>query len=169
MNSADRPYHHGELRFAIIDEAARLIAAEAQWSLRDICKKIGVSHTAAYAHFSSKADIVAAVADREVMVLLNSVASATTLPESLEAFYRHFHGRPGLITLFPPSQESAASPHWEKIVIALSTQAERNSAGNASALGLTLACIALGVAMIDTRNLINTDDAESIFAIANKL
>jgi AcrR family transcriptional regulator len=52
----DRPYHHGNLRNALLEAArARLAeAAEAELSLRDLAARVGVSVNATYRHFESK-------------------------------------------------------------------------------------------------------------------
>lgn len=52
----NKPYHHGNLRTALLDAArARLAeAAEADLSLRDLAARVGVSVNATYRHFDSK-------------------------------------------------------------------------------------------------------------------
>lgn len=61
-----QPYHHGNLRVALVDAARQLAdeqGAEAV-TLRAVARAAGVSHTAAYHHFSSKASLFDAVATR---------------------------------------------------------------------------------------------------------
>lgn len=55
------PYHHGQLRDALLQEAQTVLAGPglAGLSLRDLARRIGVSPTAPYHHFKSKADLVA--------------------------------------------------------------------------------------------------------------
>jgi AcrR family transcriptional regulator len=64
---ANKPprYHHGDLRRALIDGAARLIARrrDVAFTLRELAQAAQVSHAAAYRHFANKADILAAVAE----------------------------------------------------------------------------------------------------------
>jgi AcrR family transcriptional regulator len=62
--SRSRPYHHGAVREQLIAEAFTLAeeGGLAAVSLREAARRVGVSHTAAYHHFPSKADIVAAAA-----------------------------------------------------------------------------------------------------------
>jgi AcrR family transcriptional regulator len=59
-----RPYHHGDLRAALIREAARTIdtAGVEGVTLRDVGRRVGVSRTALYRHFTDKAALLAAVA-----------------------------------------------------------------------------------------------------------
>ena len=58
------PYHHGDLRRALMDEALRQTAARGigGWSLREVAAAVGVSHAAPYHHFRDRAGLVAALA-----------------------------------------------------------------------------------------------------------
>jgi AcrR family transcriptional regulator len=64
MKFEKRPYHHADLRAALIDEVlAALAAGEADGlSMRQLAARVGVSHTAAYAHFADKSALWRAVA-----------------------------------------------------------------------------------------------------------
>jgi AcrR family transcriptional regulator len=63
-SSRRRPYHHGDLRAALIHEAARTIdtLGVEGVTLRDVGRRLGVSRTALYRHFTDKAALLAAVA-----------------------------------------------------------------------------------------------------------
>ena len=52
----DRPYHHGNLRRALLDEALATIRADGidGLTLREIGGRVGVSRTALYRHFADK-------------------------------------------------------------------------------------------------------------------
>lgn len=57
-------YHHGDLRNALLDGAVQLLAeggVEA-FTLRELARRVGVNHRAAYRHFEDKRAILAAVA-----------------------------------------------------------------------------------------------------------
>lgn len=57
-------YHHGDLRRALLDQAADLIAAQGvqATSLREVARRAGVSHAAPAHHFRDKADLLASLA-----------------------------------------------------------------------------------------------------------
>lgn len=66
-----RPYHHGNLRAALIEAGVQLARAEGPdaVALREACRRVGVSHTAAYRHFSDRDALLAAVADAAMSAL----------------------------------------------------------------------------------------------------
>lgn len=59
-----RPYHHGNLRRALLDEAIAVIgeAGPSAVTLRDLARRIGVSHAAPAHHFGDKRGLLTAVA-----------------------------------------------------------------------------------------------------------
>ena len=59
-----KPYHHGDLRAALVDAALSLVkegGIEAL-GLRAAARRAGVTHAAPYRHFEDKTDLLAAVA-----------------------------------------------------------------------------------------------------------
>jgi AcrR family transcriptional regulator len=62
----DAPYHHGDLRGALIEAAQRILEAEglAALSLRAVARRAGVSPAAPYHHFPDKQALLDAVAER---------------------------------------------------------------------------------------------------------
>ncbi len=58
------PYHHGDLRHALLREAAAVLdeSGVGALSLRDLARRAGVSPTAPYHHFRGRADLVHALA-----------------------------------------------------------------------------------------------------------
>lgn len=60
---APRPYHHGNLRTALIDAGLDMLSSSpgADLSLRELARRVAVSSTAVYRHFATKEDFRAAV------------------------------------------------------------------------------------------------------------
>ncbi|MFM7427015.1 MAG: TetR/AcrR family transcriptional regulator [Elainella sp.] len=59
-------YHHGDLRQSLINAAIELIQAgdTSQLSLREVARRVGVSHNAPYRHFQDKEALLSAVAEQ---------------------------------------------------------------------------------------------------------
>lgn len=59
-----RPYHHGDLRRALVEAACRLLEKEGaqSLSLRAVAREAGVSPAAPYHHFKDKSELLDAVA-----------------------------------------------------------------------------------------------------------
>jgi AcrR family transcriptional regulator len=72
------PYHHGDLRRALIDTALSLVSEEGAWdfSLREVARRAGVSHAAAYNHFPDKAALLAEVAAHGFEALRSATEAA---------------------------------------------------------------------------------------------
>ncbi|MFN3523528.1 MAG: TetR/AcrR family transcriptional regulator [Phenylobacterium sp.] len=73
-----RPYHHGDLRRALIDAARRLLESEgpSALSLRAVAREAGVSPAAPYHHFKDKAELLDAVAHEGWEMLDAALAAA---------------------------------------------------------------------------------------------
>ena len=73
-----RPYHHGNLRRALLDEAIAIIGAEglSDVTLREIGARLGVSRTALYRHFADKDALLAAVATEGFRALRRELVTA---------------------------------------------------------------------------------------------
>jgi len=61
-----RPYHHGQLREALLNSAFELLAGQParQISLREIARHAGVSHAAPYHYFPDRQQLLGALAER---------------------------------------------------------------------------------------------------------
>lgn len=86
-----RRYHHGDLRRALIDTAAAMLAEEdgPRFTLREVARRAGVSHAAPYKHFPDKAALLAELAlggfDR-----LGAAMRAAVVAPGPRAFRREF-------------------------------------------------------------------------------
>ena len=63
--TAEKPgYHHGDLRRALIDAAAKIVRKQGAGAvtLREVARTAGVSHNAPYRHFDSLGALLAAIA-----------------------------------------------------------------------------------------------------------
>ena len=69
------PYHHGNLREALVDAAIEAVAQRGPEGLavRDLARRVGVSHTAAYRHFADRDALVEVVAERAMERLVATV------------------------------------------------------------------------------------------------
>jgi AcrR family transcriptional regulator len=73
-----RPYHHGNLRRALLDEALATIRADGVegLTLREIGARVGVSRTALYRHFADKRALLDAVATEGFRTLRQQLVAA---------------------------------------------------------------------------------------------
>jgi AcrR family transcriptional regulator len=83
-----RPYHHGDLRRALIDAASRVLESEgpSALSLRAVAREAGVSPAAPYHHFKDKTELLEAVAHEGWTLLDAALAAAKAkAPSAAEA------------------------------------------------------------------------------------
>ena len=62
MAVSTRPYHHGNLRLALLEAAERALADGRELSLRELAREVGVSHAAPRRHFAGKQALLDALA-----------------------------------------------------------------------------------------------------------
>ncbi|MEO4047105.1 TetR/AcrR family transcriptional regulator [Pseudomonas sp. CAU 1711] len=77
-SSDGRSYHHGDLRAALLQAAAQLLAeqGEAAISLREVARRAQVSHSAPYRHFADREALLAALATQGFAELLARMCHA---------------------------------------------------------------------------------------------
>jgi AcrR family transcriptional regulator len=73
-----KPYHHGNLREALLRAAIGLIGevGPMAFTLREVARRAGVSHNAPYRHFQDKEDLIKAVAEEGYRELNNLMLAA---------------------------------------------------------------------------------------------
>ena len=75
MNKQKKPYHHGDLRQAILDEALRHVRKEGidSLSLRACSKAVQVSPGAAFRHFKDKRSLATAMAAKGFALMAETI------------------------------------------------------------------------------------------------
>jgi AcrR family transcriptional regulator len=58
-----RPYHHGNLRAALLESAEQTLNEGGELSLRELARQVGVSHAAPRRHFAGKQALLDALAE----------------------------------------------------------------------------------------------------------
>ena len=73
----ERPYHHGDLRRAIVKAALEILreTQSLEFSLRELARRAGVSHNAPYKHFADKRELFAAVSAAGFEMLTKRMAN----------------------------------------------------------------------------------------------
>ena len=148
MTDRTGAYHHGDLRAALIAEAAAMITDGGAGSvtMREIGRRLGVSRAAPYRHFPDKAALLVAVAATGFQRLsgrLQSIDAGAQRP-SVERFrrmgeeyvrfalenpahYRLMYGREALTRQDVPELREAANALFEQVVDVI--QAHQRSGG----------------------------------------
>jgi AcrR family transcriptional regulator len=81
-------YHHGDLRNALVKAAVELVEGSSpeELTLREVSRRVGVNHRAAYRHFKDKTALLAAVAEDGYRELLAAMeGSLTALPSKAKS------------------------------------------------------------------------------------
>jgi len=99
-----RPYHHGDLRHALLAEAARLVESEGlrALTLRELARRLGVSHAAPVNHFADKDQLLLALAaegfeelSTDLEAALRAGSPAARLRQTGRAYIHFALRRPG--------------------------------------------------------------------------
>ena len=99
--TAAKPYHHGDLRRALLDAALTIIERDGPegLSLRAVAREAGVSPAAPYHHFKDKSDLLGAVAEdgfRRLKVAMNKSGAELGAGGAGVAYVRFSHQNPAL-------------------------------------------------------------------------
>jgi len=120
-----RPYHHGNLREALLRGAVRVIAevGPAAFTLREVARRAGVSHNAPYRHFRDKDALLSAVAAQGFRELTQTMRQAAErrrdplgqLKESGLAYVEFALRRPEHFTvMFDAPVQSSKDPEYRE-------------------------------------------------------
>jgi AcrR family transcriptional regulator len=92
----DRPYHHGDLRRAILTAALDVITADgpAGLSLRDLARRAGVSHAAPAHHFRDRTGLLTAIAAEGFALLAAALNDASDLKDAGVRYVRFAREHP---------------------------------------------------------------------------
>jgi AcrR family transcriptional regulator len=147
--AAEPAYHHGDLRRALIDATAKIVAREgaAAVSLREVARAAGVSHNAPYRHFESLSHLLAAVAAegfeafRARLEAAGRKAGTRRMAALGKAYVQFALENPRLyLLMFGPALDKAEHPALQKAAQAAfdvlrGETAKPGRAGHAEAIG----------------------------------
>jgi AcrR family transcriptional regulator len=91
-----RPYHHGDLRRAILTAALDVISADgpSALSLRDLARRAGVSHAAPAHHFKDRTGLLTAIAAEGFGLLAAALREASDLKKAGVRYVRFAREHP---------------------------------------------------------------------------
>jgi AcrR family transcriptional regulator len=162
-------YHHGDLRAALVDTAAELIAERGVtgFSLAEASRRLGVAVSAPYRHFADREELVLAVGVRGCEVLVATAAAesaAATTPEdrlvgAARGYVRFAVAHPALFDAVLGGRSAAPlAPALEQALAPLKTLFATAAAAlapgdptTAEALGVAVAATAHGHAEMHRR------------------
>lgn len=126
----DRPYHHGDLRRALIDTALAMVATDHNWTftLREVARRTGVSHAAPYKHFRDKEGLLRELARigfvRLEAAMTEAMSAGALSPRGklvvgAQACIDFAHHNPGLYRLmFSSDADKTADLHLHEAAMA---------------------------------------------------
>ncbi|MBA2949863.1 TetR/AcrR family transcriptional regulator [Streptomyces himalayensis] len=91
-----RPYHHGDLRRAVLSAALDVIATDgpSALSLRDLARRAGVSHAAPAHHFKDRTGLLTAIAAEGYALLATALDEAKDLRDAGVRYVRFAREHP---------------------------------------------------------------------------
>ncbi|MFJ3304869.1 TetR/AcrR family transcriptional regulator [Streptomyces sp. NPDC086549] len=94
--SPQRPYHHGDLRRAVLTAALDVIAADGPTalSLRDLARRAGVSHAAPAHHFKDRTGLLTVIAAEGFGLLASALRDASDLRDAGVRYVRFAREHP---------------------------------------------------------------------------
>jgi AcrR family transcriptional regulator len=179
-----RPYHHGNLRAALLEQAERTLAEGGDLSLRELAREVGVSHAAPRRHFAGKQALLDALAEdgfeRLGDELRAAMAGADGFEARLHAFARAYvrfaTEHAALLELMfagkhrPGAADSLRQAADRAFDAPLSLIAEGQAAGEVvpgdpEAVGIVAFAALQGLASLANAGMLETDDATVAAAV----
>ncbi|MBN8839343.1 MAG: TetR/AcrR family transcriptional regulator [Sphingomonadales bacterium] len=173
MTAAAKPYHHGDLRAALVAEGLLLIEEQDadDLSLRELARRVGVSATAVYRHFPDKAALMAALAGEALTRLAAAQRAASEragggaagFSATGAAYVRFARDNPGLFRLVfahPVTPGHAENSNDEAMTMLKAGAAALAAPGtDARVFALRSWALAHGLAMLMLDGQVQVDDA----------
>jgi AcrR family transcriptional regulator len=184
----DRPYHHGSLRTALLEQAARTVREHGveELSLRELARQVGVSHSAPRRHFADLQALHTALAEDGFMRLGGELRTAieaagpdfsARLRAAAAAYIRFATSEAALLELmFANKQHENARTLHEATERAfaplLGLICEGQAAGvldqgDPERVGLLLFATVQGIASLVTSGIIQAEQVDELVADAN--
>ncbi len=166
-----RPYHHGDLRNALLDAARSILEEESvtELSLRAVARRAGVSHAAPYRHFPNHEALLVELATEGFAELRGEIVAAARMPGPEEdrianigaAYMRFVARRPALARLMfgPQLPNRDTFPNLGAAADAIGV--EIGAALHDNALGLSVWAAVHGLAMLILENVVDLGQRRS--------
>ncbi len=184
VSIASKPYHHGDLRAALVSAGLHLLATRTvdDLSLREVARAVGVSANAVYRHFADKRTLMKALAAegfRALAVTQRKAAEAAGggaagFDATGVAYVRYALANPALFRLMfsnPTSVDRLRTPpsvtNDPMALLQASTGRLASSAGDARIMALQSWSLAHGLAMLMLDSQVPADDADIDLVFAN--
>jgi AcrR family transcriptional regulator len=186
----DRPYHHGNLRTALLEQAARTVREHGadELSLRELARQVGVSHSAPRRHFADLQALRAALAEAGFVRLGAELRAAVDaagpdfgarLRSTAAAYVRFATEEAALLELMFASKqhEQSATLHEtaeRAFAVMLDLIREGQAAGvldegDLERVGLVLFATMQGIAALVTSGMVDADQVDELVNDANAL
>jgi AcrR family transcriptional regulator len=184
----ERPYHHGNLRTALLAEAERTVRERGvqDLSLRELAREVGVSHGAPRRHFPDRQALLDALAEAGFVRLGTELRSAlegagedfeARLRATAAAYVRFATRDPALLELMfagKHREQSAGALHEAaerafSVIIELIEQGQDDGAlepGDRERVGLVLFATIQGIAALVTGGMVNAGQLDELVADA---
>jgi AcrR family transcriptional regulator len=183
----ERPYHHGNLRTALLAQAERILREEGvdRLSLRELARRTGVSHGAPRRHFSDRQALLDALAEAGFARLGHELRGAidtadydfeARLRATAAAYVRFATRDAALLELMfvgkHRDQSGALHEAAERalsVLLELIQQGQANGAverGEAERVGLVLFATMQGIAALVTGGMVQAAQVDSLVADA---